>query len=268
MSQELIAAVGKRMIQRKDVKARQIADGSYFPVRDRQTSANVPFTLADLNNHFAGTETYGHYLLDANDQCKFFAFDVDLEKTGKWVNTLDAWKPDDEPLTVHEFNPREAWRDRQHLARPFLKQQMRTIAGLLAGKITQLLQIPCAAAYTGNKGIHVYGFTGVCPAAEAREGARLVLEALGDWEPSRGKAFWVNTNDDPQFGFKNFSLEVFPKQDSLDGKDLGNLMRLPLGVNLKAPKDPTFFIDLTTDLATLAPHRNPVALLESGDPWS
>lgn len=257
------------MIQRRDVKAKQLPDGSYFPVRvSKEDPSYVPFKLADLQAHFDKTATYGHYLLDTDGNCKFFAFDVDLEKTGKWVNTLDAWKADDEPFSVHEFNPREAWRDRSHLARPFLKWQMRNIAGLLAGKIKELLDTPCAAAYTGNKGIHVYGFTGTCPAEEAREGARLVLQALGDWQPSRGKAFWENTNEDPQFGFKNFSLEVFPKQDSLENKDLGNLMRLPLGVNLKSPKDPTFFIDLKTDLATLAPHSDPVALLESGDAWS
>jgi hypothetical protein len=59
---------------------------------------------------------------------------------------------------------------------------------------------------------------------------------------------------------------VFPKQDSLAGKDLGNLMRLPLGRNLKNPKDPTFFIDMTTPMGVMSP-IDPVYALTTETPW-
>ena len=68
-------------------------------------------------------------------------------------------------------------------------------------------------------------------------------------------------------GYPNFDLEVYPKQDSLADKDLGNLLRLPLGRNLKNPADPTFFLDLTTPPGVMVPHGNPVQLLETGDPY-
>lgn len=277
--QELIKAVGSRMIQRRDVKAKQTPDGGYFPVHVSRTDQNFePFKLVDLQAHFAGEQTYGHYLLDVNDNCKFFAFDIDLEKSGFWcevpeIHNADGSLKSDEQFVgefvTHEFNPRANWLDRKHPSRQWTKNQMRTLAHEFAGSITKTLGIPTAAAYTGNKGIHVYGFTGECPAAEAREGARIVLDSLGSWEPSRGKVFFKNKDQDPISGYPNWSLEVFPKQDSLESKELGNLMRLPLGRNLKSPKEPTFFIDLAhTSLQELKPHPDPVALLTSGDCWS
>ena len=114
----------------------------------------------------------------------------------------------------------------------------------------------------------MYGFTGTLPAEEVREAAMLVLDMLDEFEPVRGKNFYEHKNDDPIHGFKtNFSIEVFPKQTSIDGGGYGNLMRLPLGKNWKNPKDPTFFLDMTGPLAEFKPHSDPVKLLEEGNPY-
>lgn len=258
----LAEQIAKRFIQRRDVKAQQGSGGIYYPVRTKE-GQELPWQLADILNHLNGSHTFGHYLLDQSDQTKLFAFDLDLNKTGSW------WSEDG--LTKTDFNPRADFQDRAHPGRNYLKQQMRVFSNELARAITELFPgMPTAMAFTGAKGMHVYGFTGSVPAADAREAANLVLEHMGCWEPSRGKAFFrrVQGGPDDWNASDNFTLEVFPKQDSLDGKDgLGNLMRLPMGRNLKAPNNPCFFIDATQPYGVLAPHPDPIRLLRDGDPW-
>jgi hypothetical protein len=267
MSDLLANLFAQRFIARKDVKAIQHADGSWSPhtKNGKRDGERLPWTRADLVAHLDGSKTLGHYLLDSDDTCKLFAFDVDLEKfdpTKEQYTYLptQAMDPDDLASWQASFvamDAREAWRQRGFAGRDFMKVQFRTIAHRLCAAVEKELQIPVAAAYSGNKGIHVYGFTGLIPAADARLGAQIVLDSLGDWKPSRGTNFYKCTNTDPVDGCPNLSIEVFPKQDSLDGKDLGNLMRLPLGRNQKTP-DPTFFIDMTkpmNDLSPVAPER-------------
>jgi hypothetical protein len=279
---ELVKVIGERFVQRKDVKAQQGRDGAYFPVWDNpQTKNRLPFELQDFYDHFSGAKTFGHYLLDIESNCKFFAFDIDLKAnvevdtpaapafTGQYFQINPLAESDAEAFPgPYSFDPRAAWRDRSHPSRPWVKLQMRTLAHTLTKTIEDLLGIPAAAAYTGNKGIHVYGFTGTHRAQEVRDGAEIVLKYLDCWEPARGKAFWKHKDSDPFTGFPNFSLEVFPKQTTLDGKDLGNLMRLPLGRNQKAPEDPTFFIDLRSPMGELRPVADPIELLRSGNNWS
>jgi hypothetical protein len=256
VSDELANLFAKRYIARKDVLAVQHRDGSWAPIRRS-------WTRADLLAHIEGTSTFGHYLLDTDSTCKLFAFDIDLEKnspagvTNPFKGTLPQVPMDPENIDAWEQSfvegdAREAWRDRAHPGRDWMKLQFRSIAHKLVATIEKELAIPTAVAYSGAKGIHVYGFTGLVSADDAREGALIVLEMLGDWKPSRGINFFRCENVDPVTGYPNLSIEVFPKQGSLDGKDLGNLMRLPLGRNLKAP-DPTFFIDMRAPMNEFRP---------------
>lgn len=265
--------------------------GDWFPdnkidPEKRPNSPHLPhgFKMSHLLAHISGERTYGHYLLDNDSKCRLFAFDIDLRKqtddwSGSWVQ-LPNWEelPDDasdELVASHmvvtdNVNPLSLWQDRRRTAAPartWYKYQMKTVAHILAAKVTEL-GIDCAVAYSGSKGVHVYGFTGELPAKEVREAAMLVLDMVDEFEPTRGKNFFQHRNDDPIHGFQNFSIEVFPKQDTLEGKDLGNLMRLPLGTNHKNPKDPTFFLDMTTPLGQFTPHKDPVKLLETGNPFS
>lgn len=297
MSKEMARLLAKKFIQRPGVKAIQLdrdggglSQGDWFPdnrinVERRPNSPHLPlgFNMDHLLAHLAGERTYGHYLLDDDSMCKLFAFDIDLEKSGSFVVQPDWTKmPEgvDEELWFRENTVievvdgkgdtiRDLWMDRSRTAAParaWFKYQMKHLAHMLAAKVVEL-EIPCAVAYSGSKGIHVYGFTGSLPATEVREAAMLVLDLLDEFEPMRGKNFYQHKNDDPFHGFQNLSIEVFPKQGSLDGKSLGNLMRLPLGRNWKNPKDPTFFVDMTTPLAVMKPHSDPIKLLEGGDPF-
>lgn len=281
LNDELAILFAKRFIQRRDVKAVQFKSGAYVPdfqLKNRITGEPDPgkfgplgFKMNHLQEHLEGAASYGHYILDADSNARFFCFDIDLEQEGfwvpiePWVDGMDEkeWESKQVPI---ECNPRDLWRDRASPARGWFKIQFGTLARKFVSAIQRELEIPCAAAYSGNKGIHVYGFTGTQPAATVRQAAIHVLNSMDDWELYKGQHFFRSKLRDPYLGYPNISIEVYPKQDSLDGKDLGNLLRLPLGRNLKSP-DPTFFLDLSTPVGVMAPHPNPVELLENGDPY-
>lgn len=256
MSNELANLLAKKFIARPDVKARQY-DGGYVPVE--KDGHRSPWTRQDLLDHLEGKQTFGHYLLSQDDNCKLFVFDVDLEKEGEYDVDFPNGNNED-PFRLEGFNPREAWLDRAHPARAYMKLQFREIAHRLGRAIETELEIPWAVAYSGGKGIHVYGFTGLMPASDVKDGALMVIESLPTIESLRGQNFFKDTS------FPNMSIEVFPKQSSLNGKDLGNLCRLPLGRNLKNPKDPTFFIDMTAPMGSLVP-LDPEYALTTPSQW-
>ncbi|AKJ71906.1 hypothetical protein TIN4_109 [Tsukamurella phage TIN4] len=293
---DLAALIAKRFVQRKDVKAIQTADGGYRPIRE-------PWKMKDLRAHVAGEQTFGHYTCDASGLTKLIVFDCDLDTGycelykrgqplpecceighGSWVQlpseeqlkeiTDDAGYMD--AIEVHNSHPRADWLNRKHPGRAWYKYQMRTIVDALTSSIVTHLGLGAAAAYSGNKGVHAYAFfPEPVNAKVARQAALYTLEYAGklissnhNFEAVRGKNFFKHTEPDPQFGVQNFTVEIFPKQDSMEGKDLGNLVRLPGGKNNKNPKDPCFFIDQTVAQAELKPHPNPAALLESGNPYA
>lgn len=252
------------------MKAIQHSDGSWAPHTSdgKKDSPRLPWGRAALNEHLAGTKTFGHYMLDTDSTCKLFAFDIDLEKNKAPIDGnpgFQGYWVDDEG-TVHAFDPRVDWQNRAHPSRNWSKYQLKMVATRFAAKITEELEIPCAVAYSGGKGVHVYGFTGKVPAIDAREGADLVLESVGGWEATRGNNFFKTTDRSPETGYPNLCIEVFPKQETLDRPEaLGNLMRLPLGRNLKSP-DPTFFIDMTSPMGVMKP-VDPVFALTTPSPW-
>lgn len=297
MSKELAALLAKRFIARPDVKAVQLdrdaghmKRGDWFPDSKidedkRPNSPHLPhgFKMPHLLSHIEGTRTYGHYMLGTDSTCKLFAFDIDLNESGECAEEL--WNPESthgpavnengmkDPWTntVKYADLRAVWQSRakeHQAARTWLKYQMKMLAHVLASKTVEL-DIDCAVAYSGSKGVHVYGFMPApTPASEVRAAALLVMEMTDEFEVAKGKHFFKHKNVDPWNGFPNFTVEVFPKQDSLEGKDLGNLMRLPFGTNQKNPKDPTFLLDMTAPIGQFKPVIDPVALLSGGNPFA
>lgn len=269
MSDAVANLIAQKFIQRKDVKAVQLSDGSWMPHthNGKREGERLPWKRPDLLAHIEGKRSYGHYLLDHDSQCKLFAFDVDLEKEGQLpLRLMDPFASDDEKLNWQDgpmtdiADLRGSWLDRTNPGRPYMKLQFREISHHLMKGIFENLGLPCATAYSGGKGIHVYAFTGIISAEEAREGAQIVLDALGDFKATRGTNFFKHDK------WPNLSIEVFPKQANLDGKDLGNLMRLPLGRNLKS-KDPTFFVDMTSPMGEMRP-VDPEWVLTTANPWA
>lgn len=237
--------LANKFIARSDVKAVQRTNGDYNPI-------DKPFTRRDIEAHLHSEVTYGHYLLNAHSQCKLFVFDIDLDKwdtvhpeNNEYLRAPSEVDSDGVWKNFAPCDPRAVWLDRsKKVERQYFKYQLRMMTEILAVKIYKDLALPVAAAYTGSKGTHVYGFTGLMPALDVRDGASIVLESLDRFEPHRGNNFFKhkNTGDD-EASYQCLTLEVFPKQVTLDGKGYGNLCRLPLGKNLKNPGDPTFFLD-------------------------
>lgn len=265
MAEELAALLAKRFVARKDVFAAQKPSGIYTPVEtgSGDDKEYVRWKMSHFRDHVAGRASYGHYLLDTDDTCKLFAYDIDL---------VEGW-PDPEdpkpgvllPVTVSwrgqtwTGNPRAAWADPD--CEPWLREALvnglRGVAEDLAARVASKLRIEVGIAYSGNKGLHVYGFTGLKPAAQVRKAALLILRSYdGEFEPTKGDNFWRHAY------FDTMSIEVFPKQDSLAGKNLGNLMRLPCGVNRKS-KQEGFFLDTDTPWDDLYP-ADPVEALTNG----
>lgn len=270
MSTSLADLIAKRFIARRDIKAIQHSDGSFAPHVRRDKDGNeverYPWRRSDLESHLAKQRTFGHYLLNEDNKCKLFAFDIDLDKSGSYPSGWDtSFKHDDSNDIVTVPDLRAAWLDRKHPGRSWFKYQLKMTAAKIARAIHDELDLECAVAYSGGKGLHVYGFTGLMNAEDVLEGALIVLDSLDEWEPSRGKVFFKHKNSDPLLGYPNLTVEVFPKQTTLDGKQLGNLMRLPLGRNLKS-NDPTFFVDMTSPMGEMVP-MDPVLALEGNTLW-
>jgi hypothetical protein len=284
LNREVAKQFAKLFIARSDVKAVQRPSGEYSPVVDRDSSGKVtkthPFTMPDLLEHIDGKRTYGHYFLNTENQCKLFAFDIDLDEL-----KLDVPNPNQMlmlPRTQCEAgvwsdfvwtDPRAVWVP----ARNYLKFQMKMLAHGLAHTIQTEFEMQTAVTYTGAKGIHVYGFTGLMPATEVRAGAEYVIEKVGRFRQHLGSNFFKHevvlggSGYEPgevnhEHSFQCFTIEVFPKQTEIKEGGYGNLMRLPLGKNLKNPQDLTFFVDLRTELTALRP-RDPMEALTVKDQW-
>lgn len=262
MPDDLPTLLATKFIARRDAKAIQLADGRYnlHTADGHREGARLPWKMGDIRAHLARERTYGHYLLDPEGHCKLFAFDIDLEKSG--TVAVDADWTDFQPVP----DLRASWLDRRWPGRSWIKFQFRSLAHKLAGAVHHELGIPCAVAYSGGKGVHVYGFTGLKNASDVRDGAEIALDLVGGFTPHRGEHVYKATDQDPETGFPNFTIEIFPKQRGLEGKDLGNLMRLPLGRNMKSPKDPTFFIDMRAPLGEFI-QRDPTEALTYANPW-
>lgn len=265
MSRQVAELISKLYIARSDVKAiqRRLPDGKviYTPhltAPDKNGERQrIKWRRSDLESHLSGTQTFGHYALSAESQAKLFTLDIDLATRGLIPESIDP----EAQLTVCE-DLRGEWRNRKSEARTYLKREFRLIAHKLMKVIYEDLELPCAAAYSGSKGIHVYGFTGLISGYDTREAARITLETVSN--------FTVGINGiyrSPEY--PNFEIEIYPKQDTIDAESdgLGNLVRLPLGRNIKTT-DPTFFIDMTLALNELKA-VDPVWALTDGavSPW-
>lgn len=226
-SQAILAKlVAKRFVQRRDLKAKQSADGAYRPIRHR-------FTGRDVGIHLAGKATYGHYVVDLEGFCRVLAFDIDFDKAFTWRD--------------QELNPREIF-GTDHPARTALNREIRQLADGLAFRLKRHYpHLIVSTAFSGSKGIHVYGsFPSVTSAAVAREIAIDILNSYGCFVLHQGKNFYKH-----EYLAQAITLEIYPKQESV-GDGFGNLLRLPLGVNQKTQRR-GFFYDPRSEIDELRP---------------
>lgn len=273
---DLIRLLGSSFIARRDVKAMQHDDGAWMPVReDMQDNSSpfLPWTMMDFKFHLGGQRTYGHYLLDTDNKCKLFAFDLDVVKPNP-KKDIEFVLDDGEPSF---YNPREVWMEQQteHPAYPDIHRQLTGMAMALTLAIQDVFgsDIKVAVCDTGGKGLHVYALYGDMPATVARKAANGVLEKLGGFTPTSGDNFFMYSTPENPNGYSAVCVEVFPKQDKLTEDGLGNLMAMPCGVHqvTKRPRSLVRFLSTADDpdaskgWATL---DDPIEALEGGTPWS
>jgi hypothetical protein len=241
-SDDLVKLLATTFISRRDVKAVQSSTGAYHPSHEK-------WSMKDLRDHIMGERSLGHYMVNKEGKTNLFAFDIDLDQYGTWEDGPLCDRPEcDKPhIPKHNIHPREVWKRKVEPVlglsdsidlRGVYRKQFRAIGEGLASRITRIFNIKAAIAYSGNKGIHVYGFSGEDDANDVREAA---LRLLSDhtYTAVRGDVFWKHETE-----FPHMTIEIFPKQDSVrTGDGLGNLMRLPLGRNLKGGR--AFFLDPT-----------------------
>lgn len=258
---ELAKLLAGNYIERRDVFARQFvstqvnaASSGYTPVlsNPKDLTTRVPIKLSDIVDHVTGKSSYGHYLVSAANTCRMFAFDIDLVKKASIT--------DKDLGTLAEYDPREVWHGPTSPLKVELAKQLKSMAHGLAIRATRLLGIKVTVHYSGNKGMHVIGLLDRgTPASDAREAAAMVLMSFDDvFEATRGDNFWRHKE-----AYNALEIEIFPKQDSVsEGGGLGNLVRLPLGVNLKSGK-PSFFMDMSTPIGVFA-KDDPLKVLTLG----
>lgn len=314
MAKELAHTILDRFVQRRDVYAIQYLDGSYSPV-------HAELTHEVIQTHLDENFTYGHYTTDPNNRTRIIAFDCDLRSqlhcmTFPDTNLIANGAITDENIldayTLLPYNSIETyWFDRYSLhTRAWLKYKMRYLAEVLTTVLRNDAGMDCAAFYSGNKGIHVYGFfPGHVEASNAREIGKYVLQktvglishncyltenpggyTIGGPGTQSGQEALSGYKLDHIDGMPYFNIEVYPKQDQIPEGGYGNLLRLPLGRNLhslshdahgnelsrdRALPDtdrlyncqPAFLIDQCTAILELLPHPDPLAVLQSGNPW-
>lgn len=243
--------LGERFLSRKDVRAVQHRNGAYTPEW-------TTWVYGDLKRHVRGEVSLGHYLVNPEGKTKLFAFDIDLDKWSTWGDAPLCDRPECQKSGVPEHNqhPREAWLDASSEYRTVLRKQLRALGEGLVERTQRIMKCECALAYSGSKGVHVYGWTGLADALNLRTAAHELLDGHV-YHRERGDNFWKHDAE-----YQALTIEVFPKQGSVAPDGLGNLMRLPLGRNLKGGE--AFFIDPTVpDLEDWQP-LDPVAALTHG----
>lgn len=242
---DLALLIAERFIQQRSFKSWQSADGAWYPERTQ-------LVKADILAHLSGAKTLGHYVVDHNDTCRIFCFDIDVDKPRGPAQTWPEGTIDYRAHFGIEGDEINA----------LLVKNLNAVAAALARRIHSKLGIPVAAAFSGSKGIHVYGFCDkLTTAADARAGALQTIRSFKKFLPTRGENFFQHP------GLPGLSIEIYPKQDSVNkGEKMGNLLRLPLGINRKSGKA-GFFLRLDGDGTTFAPLAPQLALDGKTLPW-
>lgn len=266
---EIAERLVKLLVVRGDAYAKQFPDGTYINPVKNSSGQVLPWTRELLHSHLDGVETFGHYAMKI-DQAKYFCFDLDFKKLAKIPvypslengpednKELDRWLANN--CTHMAINPRQLFASDPD--NEWLRWQMRTTAELMVQQITDVLGVKSLASFSGNKGVHVYGFPEpgkLLPAATLRSLARNVMENMGHYwtQKNASGTFWKGASLDPTISL--FEVEIFPKQDYVAPGAYGNLMRMELGVHQKSGK-PGFFLDLSADSMDLVP-ANPLEML-------
>lgn len=259
--------MGELLIARRDAKAVE-GNGGWFPVREpcqnheprkRCPTCNdmptLPFTLKDFHDHLLGERCLGTYLLDTDDNVKFFAVDIDLKPDGAqwWPIQDEIWDESlsdaqlGEKITCGELsletetgNLEVALHDPGHTGHRWARFLLVDRIEVVHDAVEKVLGLRPLCVITGGGGHVIVPLGSLTPARDARAMATEVMERTAMTNIKGDSTFW-GTEGNP-----SYECEVFPKQDTLSksGQSFGNLIRLPLGWH-RAARMRTFFMDPT-----------------------
>ena len=227
----IVDLIGKRFISHGVHYAEQEPSGAYHPVKGG-------LTRSALSDHLSGKRSLGHYLVSPEDShVKLVAFDLDARKALSDVEKQKGLKPAVIGDRTIE-DPRSAFLNPDDPDHDEVQCEL-WVAGFMFAHQLKLvckegdIGVTCAVAFSGSKGVHVYGwFDQRQPAKDARTLAQAVLTSFAVdnlvYEPFKGSNFYRNESE-----FPCVDVEIFPKQETVGEGGSGNLMRLPLGINLK-----------------------------------
>jgi len=216
MVREAASLMGKLFISRRDRKAVYRPD---HKGKWHWTAVESKYTMDDFVQHLTGEQCLGTYLLGDDSTVKFMAFDIDLNKKASYwpmtdedVVSLDKAEGDLEAALHITSDPAHRW------ARIVVSDAVHLIHNAIADWHLKTLTM-----VTGG-GAHVMVlFDEPVPAVEARTAG---ISIVTDMESAKR----LNDNFYSFGGIGDeATIEIFPKQDALDGKKFGNLIRLPFG---------------------------------------
>jgi hypothetical protein len=242
-AKETAKLLGQLMIHRRDAKAIYGPDARSpeDPALWHWTAIKEKFTLDDFQNHLFGDACLGTYLLHPDDSTvKFIAFDLDMKDAGSYLvirNVEEVMELESqgyyENEADHEIdldlkigNLEAALHLPFHEAHRWARIILLTAIRGIVKTGTSRLGIKPMTVITGGGAHVIFPLPEPTPATDARAMGLDVMEYVhGASRKGNGDIFWNYGN------YQNVPLEieVFPKQDSLDGKKFGNLIRLPFG---------------------------------------
>lgn len=209
------------------------------------TAIKEKFTMQDFVNHLTGNHCLGTYLLAPDSTVKFLAFDLDVRKQGKYyvvrdleeIEALEAaghYAETATPQPQGVFDPDLAEGNLEAALHEVSDPAFRWVRIVLWEAIQSItrqvkanLDLPELTIITGG-GAHIFvPLPEPMPAADARSAGIEIMASLPNAKQRNEIFFDYGT-------FQELSIEVFPKQDSIEGKNFGNLIRLPFGWHYEA----------------------------------
>lgn len=184
---QLAKALEKLIVVRQDVHAKQSDSGRYRKV-DEQLTTDV------IKQHLDGNETVGSYQFKDDELVKWLCFDLDINK-----QVITHITENDQLSSDQIFNRFKSLLIAQ-------AKQIQTRA-----KHYGINLIP---EFSGNKGIHLWGFCdGFIDARQIRIAMKGIMKEVDMLS-------------------EDFHIDLFPAQDSANGK-FGNFVKLPCGIHKK-----------------------------------
>lgn len=191
IKRQLAHNLKKLIVVRDDIYPRQADNGNYYKIEEKLSTRVI-------ERHLHGSETVGSYQFKDGNLVKSFCFDLDINKQA--INKII----EKENLSLNDIFNRY---------KGSLIKKAKLIQNRAAHYSIRLLP-----EFSGNKGIHLWGFCdGFIDATKIRIVMKGILRDIDN----------LIENE-----FDDFHIDLFPAQDSV-GEGIGNFVKFPCGIHKK-----------------------------------